>query len=105
MPRGAGEDPDSTRIDMRIKQYLPVPSPTYYGKLAVVFDVYNLANFLDEDRGLVKTLSHNNSGNLDVITATISGNKFSYDSFNSKSSTISSDESTYKLALSIRYEF
>ena len=37
--------------------------------------------------------------------ATISGNKFSYDSFNSKSSTISSNESTYKLALSIRYEF
>ena len=105
VPRGAGEDPDSTRIDMRIKQYLPVPSPTYYGKLAVVFDVYNLANFLDEDRGLVKTFSHNNNGNLDVITATISGNKFSYDSFNSKSSTISSDESTYKLALSIRYEF
>jgi outer membrane receptor for ferrienterochelin and colicin len=60
-PRNAFQGPDYRRVDLRITQDIGLWKDH---KLTVYFDVLNLLNLLDDDKGIVREYSFNNSAQI-----------------------------------------
>jgi outer membrane receptor for ferrienterochelin and colicin len=105
-PRAAITQPTTADLDMRFTQEVPLPIKGHKLELSVNFE--NVLNFIGSGAGVKRFVNTSNTAEgVDVLGASIVGNQFVYDDFNTNAVQIFADtgDTLWRIQVGAKYKF